>query len=287
MDATIKASFWTDNRVEELDKDGKLACLWLFTNPARDLCGFTKVSNKRFTFETGLSASDLEGVCKGLPSSIKEVSKGVFFAVNFIRQQFGNGGKLSLGNKVIVAAARYADKLPEKMRDAFFLEYPELLPLVVKGNENDGGSIPHTVKRDGVRVRAREGEGEEGVQGEVPEALFNGGQVDVPGIVGLYPRREKVQEACESVARSIRKGASPETIAAGTRAFAAAILQLPGGALNCYVPGAGAFFREERWKDDPQTILRQGGNARNGAPRVERKPDGRKGTVIKISAGKR
>lgn len=79
----------------------------------------------------------------------------------------------------------------------------------------------------------------------------------IPGIVALYPRREKVEEACQAVAKAIRAGHSPETIADGTRAMAAAISQLPGGALNKFVPSAGSFFANKRWADDPKTLLRQ------------------------------
>lgn len=280
MDAIIKGSFWTDHRIEESPAEIKLACLWLVTNPSRDLCGFTQVSNKRFTFEAALLPEFLEGACKGLPSSFLEVSPGVFFAVNFLRHQFGKGGRLSLGNKVVIAAARHAAKLPKALKVAFFDAYPELLGLVEndlkKSTEIDAPSIPLTENREGVRVRVRvrEGEKEEGY-GEKP---------DLVGIVHCYPRRQDEAQALEFLAGSIRKGAEPETIMAGTRAIAAVIMQLPSGPLNSYVPSAATFFKHERWRDDPQT-WRRCGAAKNGAQMKKLDLGGRRaGEVIRVNS---
>lgn len=280
MDAIIKGSFWTDHRIEEAPAEIKLACLWLVTNPSRDLCGFTQVSNKRFTFEAALLPEFLEGACKGLPSSFVEVSPGVFFAVNFLRHQFGKGGKLSLGNKVVIAAARHAAKLRKPLKVAFFEAYPELSELVEneakKLVRNEAPSIPHTEKRDGVRVRVREGERamEEGC-GEKP---------DLVGIVHCYPRRQDEAQALEFLTASIRKGADPETVRAGTRAIAAVIMQLPSGPLNSYVPSAATFFKNERWRDDPQT-WRRNGAAKNGAQVGKLDLGGRRvGEVIRVKS---
>lgn len=283
MDATIKGSFWTDQRVEEVSPEIKLTCLWLVTNPARDLCGFTQVSNKRFTFETGLPVHFLEGACKGLASSFVKLADGVYFAVNFLRHQFGKGGRLSLGNKVVIAAARHAGKLPVVLRDAFLAAYPELLELVEKDSKNpaknDPPCIPLPVKRDGVRARegAREGAGakEEGC-GEKP--------TDFADIVGAYPRREGVAEALGHVAASVRKGADPAAILTGTRAIAAVIGQLPSGHLNAFVVSASKFFLNERWRDDPQTWLRHGA-AKNGAAAGSLNLGGRKvGSMTRVNS---
>ena len=149
MDAYIRAAFWTDQRIEDLDPEAKLAALWIITNPSRDLCGFTSVSNKRFTFEIGLAPAVLQQLCKALPSSFYAPSKGVVFAVNFLRHQFGKGGHISPGNKVIIAATRHARSLPQPLTTAFFQAYPELL----KEEENqDPPSMGDTPNREGVRV---------------------------------------------------------------------------------------------------------------------------------------
>ncbi len=114
------------------------------------------------------------------------------------------------------------------------------------------------------------------------EAFLPGEFLDVPGIVAIYPRKERVAEACLLVAKAINDGTPAEAIATGTRAFAAVIAQLPGGHLNKFVPGAAGFFRDRRWEDDPQTMLRQAGAG--GGPAVPLELGGRKGTTIKISA---
>lgn len=255
MDATVKASFWTDPRVEDSPKEIKLAALWLITNPARDLCGFTCVSNKRFTFETGLDASTLQGACKGLPTSIQGLSGGVYFMRNFLRHQFGKGGSLKLGNKVVTAAVRHAVQLPDELRSAFFEAYPELVSLANEWEEKhpsqQAPSKPLAQNRQG--VGEREGAGAEQETSSIPD------------IVAIYPRRERVTEACQEVARQVARGGDLDAIRAGTLAIAAMIPRLPSGPHNKFVPSALAFFRDERWRDDPQTWLRQCAD-RNGQP---------------------
>jgi hypothetical protein len=253
MNAVIKSSFWTDERLEETSPEIKLAVLWLITNPARDLCGFVKVSSKRFAFETGLPPSTLEGVSMALPSSIQKLSGGVYFLTHFLRHQFGKGGQLSTKNKVLVAAVRHAMGLPSPMLKAFSTAYPELV-------ENPSEMIPHRSPIDppchGVRERERDRDIKEGGEGET----------NLPDVVALYPKREKVAEAIEALAVHVRKGADLDAVRSGTQAIAAAIARLPGAHLNAYVPSAAQFFRHRRWEDDPQTWLRNAGTHCNGAP---------------------
>lgn len=269
MNATIKSSFWTDDRLEETSPEIKLAVLWLITNPARDLCGFVRVSNKRFTFETGLPASSLDGASKAMPSSIRKLSGGVWFVANFLRHQFGKGGLLNGKNKVLIAARRHAESLPSAMLEVFQESYPELF-------SEDTEMIPHASPIHGgchgvrVRVRERVGDIKEGVPGE-----------DIPGVVAIYPKRHRQTEAIEALAAHVRKGTDLDAVAAGTRAIAAIIQRMPGGCENIYVPSAATFFRNRRWEDDPKTWLR---NAKsNGAPVDELyQGGGRKGTTIEL-----
>lgn len=244
--------------MEESTAEVKLAALWLISNPARDLCGFTTVSNKRFTFETGLDARALEGASEGLPSSIRKLPGGVWFVVNFLRHQFGKGGRLSLKNNVIVSAARHASKLPEPLRRAFFEAYPELLEIAphgsVNGNHFEAPSKGVTPNPEGVRVRVRVGVQEKGC-GEKP--------IDPLSIVQAYPRREGDMAALTALKESIRKGADPDVILTGTRAIAAVIPSLPSGHLNAFVVSSAKFFQGERWRDDPAT-WRRSGSKRDG-----------------------
>lgn len=273
MDATIKASFWTDNRIEEQPAEIKLACLWLVTNPARDLCGFTRASNKRFTFETSLPASSLEGACKALPSSFARVAPGIYFARNFLRHQFGKGGRLSPKNNVVIAAVRYARSLPEPLATAFFETYPELAEKRIERLPSASPSQPPSEKSEGVRAEKEK------------EQEHEDSSKRIPDIIAIYPKREKDHDATLELARQIeRDGIDLATVEAGTRAIAAIIPRLSGGHLNRYVPSALAFFRDRRWQDDPQTWLRNAPATRTGAPPpAELDLGGRKGTIVKIT----
>jgi hypothetical protein len=108
---------------------------------------------------------------------------------------------------------------------------------------------------------------------------------DFQSIVGAYPRREGVAEALRYVSDSVANGADPAAILTGTRAIAAVIQQLPSGHHNAYVVSAKTFFKNERWRDDPQTWLRQG-TAKNGAALAPLNLGGRKvGSVTRIVNG--
>lgn len=259
MDPVVKGSFWTDSRIEELDANHKLAALWLITNPARTLLGFSQTSTKRFLLDTSLSIHALEGVCKALPSSFEGLPGGWYFARNFLRHQFGGkGGQLALNNKVIIAAIRQAKTLPSPLQAAFLAAYPELLESILDAPSEtspfEGG--PH-----GVTTTTTSGEtsGEdlpEGGAGETAAAA-----ISPETIVAAYPRREATAECLRTVAGHIRAGHSPAAILAGTREIAAAISHLPSGHLNAYVLSAPKFFRDLRWQDDPSTWLRQAAKA--------------------------
>lgn len=72
-------------------------------------------------------------------------------------------------------------------------------------------------------------------------------------IVNAYPRREKFQSALIAVSEAIRRGDDPAKILAATKACAVVIRSRPNAE---FVPSAGRFFEEKRWKDDPE-VFRQ------------------------------
>ena len=253
MDATVKGTFWTDSRVEELDMNHKLAALWLITNPARTLLGFTHTTARRFLLDTCLPFHTLEGVCKALPSSFEALGEGWFFTRNFLRHQFGGkGGQVSPLNKVIVSAIRQAKALPSPLQGAFLNAYPELSESVLSAPSK---TSPFEGGPQGVITTSTSTTGEtetslgKGVQGETTKL--------VEEILAAYPRREATAECMGLVYGQIRSGIAAADILAGTKAIAAAIAQLPSGSANAYVLGAPRFFREKRWQDDPATWLRQ------------------------------
>ncbi|MEI7912008.1 MAG: hypothetical protein WCK77_20440 [Verrucomicrobiota bacterium] len=122
------------------------------------------------------------------------------------------------------------------------------------------GALPKDGKCNGGSVTKAlpEGEGDKNKTAscnpKVPLAI---GGLDPVDIAALYPRRERMAEAVIEIARQIKAGAEAAAMEAGTRACAAVILTLPGGAMNKFVPGALAFFRDKRWADDPRTLGRQ------------------------------
>jgi hypothetical protein len=114
-----------------------------------------------------------------------------------------------------------------------------------------------------------EGEGEGNEKGKElppksPKGDGEGKSPDLFVLVSLYPRREGQAQAIANLKRHLDAGTDPGAVAAGTRAIAAVIQQLPGGALNSRVLSAERFFRERRWEDDPMTWLRNMNG--NGAP---------------------
>lgn len=117
------------------------------------------------------------------------------------------------------------------------------------------------------------------------DGLFSdGGTLDLVGIVQAYPRREGVAEALGHLAASIRKGADPSAVLGGTRAIASVIAQMPSGALNAYVVSAATFFRNERWRDDPETWKRHG-TGKNGAAKAPLNLGGRcAGETIRVNS---
>lgn len=127
MNATIKSTFWSDVRLIELGKDHKHALLWLMTNSNRDLCGFTEVSPRHFTLETELPIHILNEACAGSGGNFMALTGNVYFIRRFLRHQFGCGGVLSPGNKVIKAAVKRANSMPADLADEFFSAYPELI----------------------------------------------------------------------------------------------------------------------------------------------------------------
>lgn len=243
MNATVKSSFWTDERLEEASAEIKLAVLWLITNPARDLCGFTKVSSKRFTFETGLPASSLEGASKALPSAIKKLPGGVYFVTHFLRHQFGKGGLLNGKNKVLIAAARHAMGLPSPMLEAFKEAYPELCSEENFQTKQDPPSIPHRCHPEG--VIAGEGEGE-GAKEEVIEQART--------LCEMHPKRDLSQPALRAAVAAIRKHGF-DLVAEGVRSYSAAVAAWTPAERLQFVRNAPEFFGEDLW-NQPATNWR-------------------------------
>lgn len=128
MKIYINEDFWTDPEIEELGPEEKLALLWILSNPNCNLCGFTKFSNRRFEFETGLSSEILERACQGLAKGFTSPSKGFVWSRNFVAYQFGRGPALARNN-LAKSVVKNLAKMPSELQDMFLEEYPELKEL--------------------------------------------------------------------------------------------------------------------------------------------------------------
>lgn len=85
MDAKISSSFWSDPDMEKVDPEVKLAFIWLLTNPQRTICGFSQISYKRFSFDTGLDINVLDKSFKALSRALKPFQeKNIVYVRNFI-----------------------------------------------------------------------------------------------------------------------------------------------------------------------------------------------------------
>lgn len=126
MDTKIKPRFWSDTKVENLDANGKLALLWLFTAHISD-CGYVECSQKRFEFETGSPWQALLSACQALGNSIITTQKG-FLVLNYIREQLGSGPDLARNN-MAKSVVRSMKELPAELQAAILRHYPELEAL--------------------------------------------------------------------------------------------------------------------------------------------------------------
>jgi hypothetical protein len=97
MKRFIDPVFWSNDKVEELGPDLKLAALWIMTNSNTSDIGICKVTKKRFVFETGLPDDSLDRVCEALPETFIRAGELIIIR-NFVRYQFGSGDALKRNN---------------------------------------------------------------------------------------------------------------------------------------------------------------------------------------------
>lgn len=127
MNPKIKSSFWSDSEVEALTPQQKLTYLWLITNAQMKICGFCEVSERRFSFETGLDKECLINTVKALPRALKHFpSQNIVYVRNFIRHQIGDGDQLTRNNifKSVVSVFKGVD-IPD-LRNEIVSDYPIL-----------------------------------------------------------------------------------------------------------------------------------------------------------------
>lgn len=257
MDATIKSSFWSDPRVEELDAQGKLAALWLMTNSQRDLLGFTRATGRRFQFETGLDPLELQAPCKVLPSSFQAPSEGVYFCVNFLRHQFGQGGEISLRNKVIQSAIKKAKTLPSPLQGAFLNAYPELTQSVLRDQTEAAAADPpcKPLTRDQSRAEHKQSRAEH----EPKEGETEGKPSDrqlAEKLVAASPRPDMTMSALEAARRCLirhRGSIEFDKILEAVTTATKAVKAWPEDERITFTPEATRFFGDDLWRKAPDS----------------------------------
>lgn len=154
-----------------------------------------------------------------------------------------------------------------------------------------GGGRPKNPRQTQAKTqqKGREGNGMEQEGNGNTEGVCESGlleiqkpETNIPEILNLYPRRERMAEAATEIRKHIQNGVHPEAIIAGTRAIAAVITQMPSRHLNKFVPNALNFFKDRRWEDDPQTWLRNATGPNGSTTTPELSLGGRTANVIKI-----
>lgn len=178
MDAKISSAFWDDELVEELPSEGKLCALWLLTCQRRTLCGYVDVNERKFVYQTGLTAetlkNTLEALTKGLPRAYQgdarplvKVGRGYLWR-NFIRKQFGGGNSL-VRNNMAKQICREVDALGmEDLRKAVAKEYPELRTLLYSFSLSKSEALtkplpsPYQGQEKSIEEHRREEQREEG-----------------------------------------------------------------------------------------------------------------------------
>ena len=112
----IRKDFWHDPFIEELDAKGKLLYLYLFTSPYTDNFGVVEASRKKISFETGLSAQDVEKCLADFEAAKKIITDGGWiWMVNFIKNQTGTHARIIDGLAKVAPSAVPTKKLAESI----------------------------------------------------------------------------------------------------------------------------------------------------------------------------
>lgn len=257
MNAFIKSSFWTDDRIELLPPEQKLSLLWLITNQGRDIAGFvTKTSPRRFELDTGIKIEDLERACQALPESFQALPDGSFFCTNFVRHNYGRHGKISNGNKIIIAVLRHVEALTSEQQALFFRAYPEL----AKEENHDAAAALQNKPLASPCQGLREGQGRAGQDKDSLVVDHEELSKMVDSLVQAYPRKTHYAETLKAAKTCLLRHTaefrsvqgSYERVLAGTKAIASAIAQWTQAEQIKYVKPPHLFFEGDHWKDDPK-----------------------------------
>lgn len=132
MKPMIDQSFWSDPDIEAQKSGVKLTALWLMTNSQTSLLGLCGASDQRFAFETGLPSEALQRAIEALPRAFVRFGSLVFVK-NYIRHQFGTGGKLKRNNFFVALKSLFLSVKDLDLRSEVLKEYPEFKEALEEG----------------------------------------------------------------------------------------------------------------------------------------------------------
>lgn len=128
MEPKVNPAFWVET--DGLERDIKLALLWIKTNPetAASNLGVFTVRPRRFAFETGLADAQLEKTLALFPQQFLREGDKVLIR-QFVGDQWGRGERL-VKNNAAKALVKPFGGLPKPLQEAVLADYPELEPLL-------------------------------------------------------------------------------------------------------------------------------------------------------------
>lgn len=118
----VDCGTWDDPWFESLAPQGKLLFLYLLTNPRSTSCGAFEITPRKMAFETGLPLELIEKFLKSWAPRVQWWPEHqIVFLKNFYRRQTNS-------ERMRINAARLVADMPLAVREAIYMEYPELLP---------------------------------------------------------------------------------------------------------------------------------------------------------------
>lgn len=172
---TVKVSFWNDPYIEELDAEGKLLYIYLFTCPHANNLGILEVTKRKIAYETALDQKTVERIITRLEADGKLICcDGVLWMTNFIKNQ------TNTSPKIVACLSKLLRSVGStRIVEAIYARYPELKAAeqhTVKAEKNtnihqengidtaccdaDTVSIPYQCPTDTLRIPPAEREEE-------------------------------------------------------------------------------------------------------------------------------
>lgn len=148
----ISSSFWSDDWVDSLSRDGKLLYMYLLTNENTNIAGVYKITMKRMKDDTGISRDDVTE----LLSQFEQAKKAYYFNEYMILPKWPKHQKLGQRGTLLTGMISVLRGLPRDIKvflcanpehyyydlSRVFQDYTQL----VKGMAYQKKAIPHAEK---------------------------------------------------------------------------------------------------------------------------------------------